>query len=114
MASQLIDSMTTKWNPESYKDEFRSKLRRIIDDQIARQSGKKVKAPRAAEETEARRRYDERRGFHGASEAQPGKERTGRRGAQEPAQDVRNGAHAARGARRPDIEVTSDSVTSNL
>ena len=53
MAAQLIESMTTKWNPEDYKDEFRSKLRKIIDAQIARQSGKKVKAPRAAEEVEA-------------------------------------------------------------
>jgi DNA end-binding protein Ku len=53
MASQLIESMTTKWNPEDYKDEFRSKLRKIIDDQIARQSGKKVKAPKTVEEAEA-------------------------------------------------------------
>jgi DNA end-binding protein Ku len=53
MATQLIESMTTKWNPEDYKDEFRSKLRKIIDAQIARQSGKKVKAPKVAEEAEA-------------------------------------------------------------
>ena len=52
MASQLIESMTTKWNPEDYKDEFSSKIRKIIDDQIARQSGKKVKAPRAVDEAE--------------------------------------------------------------
>ncbi len=27
MASQLIESMTVKWNPEDYKDEFRARLR---------------------------------------------------------------------------------------
>jgi DNA end-binding protein Ku len=49
MASQLIDSMTAKWQPEDYKDEFRAKLRKIIDEQIARQSGKKVKATKVEE-----------------------------------------------------------------
>jgi DNA end-binding protein Ku len=44
--------MTTKWNPADYKDE-RSKLRKITDDQIARQSGKKVKAMKTSEEAEA-------------------------------------------------------------
>lgn len=49
MASQLIDSMTVKWNPEDYKDEFRAKLRGLIEAQVARQNGKKVKATKSAE-----------------------------------------------------------------
>jgi DNA end-binding protein Ku len=44
MATQLLESMSAKWRPDDYKDEFRAKLRRIIDTQIARQSGKKTKA----------------------------------------------------------------------
>ena len=44
MAGQLIDSMTTKWRPTDYKDEFRSKLRKIIDAEVARQTGRKGKA----------------------------------------------------------------------
>ncbi|MBB6094491.1 DNA end-binding protein Ku [Povalibacter uvarum] len=41
MASQLIDAMTTKWNPADYKDEFRARLRKVIDQQIAAKRGKK-------------------------------------------------------------------------
>jgi DNA end-binding protein Ku len=43
MATQLIEAMTKKWNPDDYQDEFRTKLRKIIDEQIARQKGKKVR-----------------------------------------------------------------------
>lgn len=43
MGEQLIASMTTKWDPKDYHDEFRGKLHKIIDAQIALQSGKKVK-----------------------------------------------------------------------
>jgi DNA end-binding protein Ku len=49
MAGQLIDSMSAKWKPSDYKDEFRAKLRRIIDNEVARQSGRKGKA-KAVEE----------------------------------------------------------------
>lgn len=48
MAEQLIESMTAAWNPADYSDDFRSRLRKIIDGEIARQGGKKVKAPRVA------------------------------------------------------------------
>lgn len=41
MASQLIDAMTTKWNPADYKDEFRARLRKVIDQQIAAKRGRK-------------------------------------------------------------------------
>jgi DNA end-binding protein Ku len=44
MATQLIESMSRKWNPDDYKDEFRAQLRKIIDEQVAKQSGKKVRA----------------------------------------------------------------------
>jgi DNA end-binding protein Ku len=48
MATQLIEAMTKKWSADDYQDEFRAKLRKIIDEQIARQKGKKVR-----EKTEA-------------------------------------------------------------
>lgn len=47
MASQLLDSMTVKWNPEDYADEFRARLRKLIDARVAQQTGKKVKASKA-------------------------------------------------------------------
>jgi DNA end-binding protein Ku len=53
MATQLIESMTKKWQPDDYEDEFRAQLRKIIDEQIARQSGKKVKARKTEEEVPA-------------------------------------------------------------
>lgn len=31
MAEQLIESMTSEWHPEDYKDEFRDRLRQVID-----------------------------------------------------------------------------------
>jgi DNA end-binding protein Ku len=53
MATQLIESMTKKWNPDDYQDEFRAQLRKIIDEQIARQTGKKVRAHRKEEAASA-------------------------------------------------------------
>jgi DNA end-binding protein Ku len=34
MAKALIDSMTEKWNPEAYKDEYREALQKMIEDKI--------------------------------------------------------------------------------
>ena len=48
MASQLVESMTVTWKPEDYADEFRARLRKFIDAQVARQSGKKVKSAKTA------------------------------------------------------------------
>jgi DNA end-binding protein Ku len=31
MALQLVDSMTTDWNPEAYKDEYREALEAMIE-----------------------------------------------------------------------------------
>jgi DNA end-binding protein Ku len=53
MATQLVESMSTEWRPDDYKDEFRSKLRKLIDTQIARQSGKKGRAAKVEETQEA-------------------------------------------------------------
>lgn len=49
MATQLLESMTTQWNADDYKDEFRARVRKIIDAEVARQSGKKVKAAKTEE-----------------------------------------------------------------
>jgi DNA end-binding protein Ku len=43
MAEALVASMATKWNPADYKDDFRAKLRKIIDAQIAADGGKEPK-----------------------------------------------------------------------
>jgi DNA end-binding protein Ku len=34
MAKALIDSMSEKWNPESYKDEYREALQEMIEDKV--------------------------------------------------------------------------------
>ena len=49
MAAQLVESMSVKWQPDDYKDEFRSKLRRIIDEEVAKQSGRRVRKAKAVE-----------------------------------------------------------------
>lgn len=43
MAESLLESMSVEWRPEDYKDDFRSKLRKIIDEQIEAQKGKPPK-----------------------------------------------------------------------
>ncbi|MBN8281320.1 MAG: Ku protein, partial [Gammaproteobacteria bacterium] len=50
MAAQLIESMTTAWEPGDYHDTFRERLREIIDGEVARLKGK---APRKAREAPA-------------------------------------------------------------
>jgi DNA end-binding protein Ku len=34
MAKQLIESMSSKWEPEDYKDDFRERLSKVIDDRV--------------------------------------------------------------------------------
>ena len=54
MGEKLIDSMTTAWEPAAYKDDFRARLRKVIDAKIARQQGRKVKvAPQESAATPA-------------------------------------------------------------
>jgi DNA end-binding protein Ku len=48
MADTLLESMAIAWNPDDYKDDFRSKLRTIIDEQIAVQEGKTPRKAAAA------------------------------------------------------------------
>jgi DNA end-binding protein Ku len=47
MAESLVESMSTKWNPKDYKDDFREKLRDVIDKQIAAKGGKIIKPEKA-------------------------------------------------------------------
>jgi len=47
MAGALIDSMTSAWNPDDYRDDFRDRLRGIIEQHIASETGGKVPQTRA-------------------------------------------------------------------
>ena len=49
MAAQLVDSMTEKWDPAKYEDDFRDKLKRIIEARVEEEEGtaKPAKASRA-------------------------------------------------------------------
>lgn len=47
MAEQLINSMTEKWHPEKWKDEYREALMQLIEEKAAA-PGKEVRAPKAA------------------------------------------------------------------
>ncbi|GHC11372.1 non-homologous end joining protein Ku [Thermomonas carbonis] len=49
MATQLVDSMASKWNPEDYHDEFRTRLSEIIRKRI-KQKGKTTKVLDEAED----------------------------------------------------------------
>lgn len=51
MATQLVDSMATKWNPEDYHDEFRARLSDIIRKRI-KQKGKTTKVLDEPEEAQ--------------------------------------------------------------
>ena len=37
MAAQLIESMSGDWSPEDYKDDFRDRLRKIIEERVAQE-----------------------------------------------------------------------------
>jgi len=39
MASQLIESMSGKWAPADYRDDFRDRLRKVIDKRISQKGG---------------------------------------------------------------------------
>lgn len=43
MAERLIDDMTTKWNPDQYKDTYYSDLKKHIERRIKAGKGKKIK-----------------------------------------------------------------------
>lgn len=47
MAEQLINSMSEKWKPEKWKDEYREALMQLIEEKVAAPD-QKVRAPKAA------------------------------------------------------------------
>lgn len=47
MAKQLIESMSSKWHPEEYKDDFRERLRKVIEQRV---KSKRVVRSAAADE----------------------------------------------------------------
>jgi DNA end-binding protein Ku len=47
MAAQLIQTMTAKWQPETYHDEYHEKLLKLIEEKV-RRGGQKVQAPKKA------------------------------------------------------------------
>jgi DNA end-binding protein Ku len=49
MALQLIDSMSEKWNPENYKDEYREALEKMIEKKV--ETGEAGPAPRKRKPT---------------------------------------------------------------
>jgi len=50
MAETLVKSMIGEWKPETYRDDFRARLRKVIEERVKAQEGT-VRAP-AVEETE--------------------------------------------------------------
>ncbi len=44
VAKQLVSSMTTKWNPDDYKDEYRDALKKWVEEKIHHARPKKSKA----------------------------------------------------------------------
>ena len=44
MAKQLVESMSTKWEPEAYKDDYREALEKMIAEKIEH-GGREVSAP---------------------------------------------------------------------
>ncbi len=47
MAKQLIESMSSKWHPEEYKDDFRERLRKVIEQRV---KSKRIVRSAAADE----------------------------------------------------------------
>lgn len=50
MGEQLVESMSVKWKPAEYKDDFREKLHKFIDAQIAPRGGRKGRVVHIDEE----------------------------------------------------------------
>lgn len=49
MAEQLVETMTTDWNPKDYKDEFRAKLSDAIEKRLASKGSVKTKVDHESE-----------------------------------------------------------------
>lgn len=54
MAEQLVDSMTTTWNPDEFKDEFRDRLKRVIEKRMKSKGALAKHEPEEAETVEDR------------------------------------------------------------
>ena len=52
IAQQLINSMSGEWDPSQYRDEFRSRLTKVIEERL-RHKGARVEAPEQEEAVEA-------------------------------------------------------------
>jgi DNA end-binding protein Ku len=53
MAAKLVESMTVKWKPDDYRDDFRQQLRKLVEAQVKKQTGgRKPKAVARAEAPE--------------------------------------------------------------
>jgi DNA end-binding protein Ku len=52
LAGQLIDGMTTEWEPENYRDEYRDALMKVIQDKIAAGKEHELAEPEDEEEDE--------------------------------------------------------------
>lgn len=48
MATALVDSMSVEWRPADFKDDFRDKLRKLIDEQVASKGKRRKGKPEAA------------------------------------------------------------------
>ena len=71
MAEQLIESMSDEWNPADYRDEFRDRLRKVIEKRMKSKgvvSADRKKMPSAGE------RHHQRGRFHGAAAEEPGQQ----------------------------------------
>jgi DNA end-binding protein Ku len=40
MAKSLVESMVSKWDPKDYRDEFRSRLQKVIEERVRSKGGK--------------------------------------------------------------------------
>ena len=70
MPEQLIESMTTEWEPEQYTDEYRDALENLIEEKI--EHGDKA-APAAVQEEAALQRRGSCRRASREHSAEPGK-----------------------------------------
>jgi DNA end-binding protein Ku len=52
MAAKLVESMSVEWDPADYKDDFRDKLRKIVEASVKKSGGKAAKKVEEAEAIE--------------------------------------------------------------
>ena len=72
MAEQLIESMSDEWKPADYRDEFRDRLRKVIEKRM--KSKGVVSAEPKTKPTMPRERRHQRGRFHVAAAEEPGQQ----------------------------------------